>query len=219
MNYNSCCSISSNCESASSAAECPPSVDTLPLVTTSDELLPFTACTVHQQSCWPVLVWRATVWWWCFSTALVADGVRCVLCPFSRDEVPSVDLGVRSRFKREEFCFGSWSVDTTSSCERFTDWGGLCCGVSCHTRWRCGVASPPPGFAKNSVAIGAKPHTGTVRESTAIRECGELWIDYSGHVCDISRWALSGDREMLGWALCGDALPLCTWGGIEILLW
>ena len=44
----------------------------------------------------------------------MTDGVMCVLCPFSRDdEVPVVDLGVRSSFKREGFSFGPWSVDTS----------------------------------------------------------------------------------------------------------
>ena len=46
----------------------------------------------------------------------MSDGVVCALRPFSRDnEVPVVDLGVRSSFKREEFCFGPWSVDTSES--------------------------------------------------------------------------------------------------------
>ena len=38
----------------------------------------------------------------------------CALRPFFHDDrVPVVNLGVRSSFKREEFCFGPWSVDTS----------------------------------------------------------------------------------------------------------
>ena len=45
----------------------------------------------------------------------MTDGVMCALRPFSCDDrVPVVDLGVRSSFKREEFCFGPLSVDTSA---------------------------------------------------------------------------------------------------------
>ena len=125
----------------------------------------------------------------------MTDGVVCVLRPFSCDDSPCGGFGSEEQLQEGGVQFRPmvsrylgipkqlWTVAvvggvslsdhwrmsacwSSSSRESLTGRGGLWAGVPCHVR--------------GGVAIAARSEA--VWWSSAIRECRELWIVYSGHV-------------------------------------